>query len=44
MKKSINKMAEEYLNKNARSIIEPMVTAVFVEKPKNPVIQLYIIL
>ena len=32
-------MAEEYLNQNARSIIQPMVTAVFVEKPKDPVIR-----
>ena len=31
-------MAEEYLNKNAKSIIQPMVTAVFIEKPKDPVI------
>jgi hypothetical protein len=33
-------MAEEYLNQNAKSIIQPMVTAVFVEKPKDPVISL----
>ena len=33
-------MAEEYLNQNAKSIIQPMVTAVFVEKPKDPVIRL----
>ena len=31
-------MAEEYLNQNARSIIQPMVTAVFEKKPKDPVI------
>ena len=34
-------MAEEYLNKNARNIFVPMVTAIFVEKPQDPVILLY---
>ena len=33
-------MAEEYLNKNAKSIIQPMITAVFTELPKDPVIKL----
>ncbi len=32
-------MAEEYLNKNAKSIIQPMINAVFKEKPKDPVIK-----
>ena len=32
------KMAEDYLNKNAKNIIQPMVTAVFKELPKDPVI------
>ncbi len=31
-------MAEEYLNQNAKKIIQPMVTAVFKELPKDPVI------
>jgi hypothetical protein len=31
-------MAEDYLNKNAKNIIQPMVTAVFKELPKDPVI------
>ena len=32
-------MAEEYLNKNVKSIMQPMITAVFTELPKEPVIK-----
>ena len=30
--------AEEYLQKNVRGILQPMVSAVLLEKPKDPVI------
>ena len=29
--------AEEYLQKNVRGILQPMVSAVLLEKPKDPV-------
>lgn len=31
--------AEEYLKQNVRGILQPMVSAVLLEKPKDPVIQ-----
>lgn len=30
-------MAEDYLEKNIRSIVEPLVTSLVMEKPKDPV-------
>ena len=30
--------AEEYLQKNVRGILQPMVSAVLLEKPKDPII------
>jgi hypothetical protein len=35
--------AEEYLKKNVRGILQPMVSAVLSEKPKDPVKKNYII-
>ena len=35
--------AEEYLKKNVRGILQPMVSAVLLEKPKDPVKKIYII-
>ena len=32
--------AEEYLKQNVRGILQPMVSAVLLEKPKDPVIQI----
>lgn len=31
--------AEEYLQKNVRGILQPMVSAVLLDKPKDPVSQ-----
>ena len=37
--------AEEYLKQNVRGILQPMVSAVLLEKPKDPLIyHLYLIL
>jgi hypothetical protein len=30
---------QEYLNNNVKSILQPMVNAVLIEKPKDPVIK-----
>ena len=34
--------AEEYLKQNVRGILQPMVSAVLLEKPKDPVINIFI--
>ena len=36
--------AEEYLKQNVRGILQPMVSAVLLEKPKDPVRKIFIIL
>ena len=35
--------AEEYLQQNVRGILQPMVSAVLLEKPKDPVNKIFLI-